>query len=232
MLKKDWIFWVASGIFALSIVIAAITRDQLWLFLMVACYLLRPTLASLGLAGRSTDERQMSIQYRSGNIAFAVMIVASIVLAVVQQSKGDTSWEMFNIVIVLGLATKALFNVVLIKNYREVGSRIIMAVGLIVLLFVAVENGFSLGGLIESAPWILIVGIGWAARKFPRIIASLVFVVTVALLYVILSKGLTVSQLATAMLVCVPLITAGVCLILPERGGPDADPPTSDSKQT
>jgi hypothetical protein len=95
-----------------------------------------------------------------------------------------------------------------------------------------VENGFSLGGLIESAPWILIVGIGWAARKFPRIIASLVFVVTAALLYVILSKGLTVSQLATAMLVCVPLITAGVCLILPERGGPDADPPTSDSKQT
>ena len=104
MLKRDWIFWVASGIFALSIVIAAITRDQLWLFLMVASYLLRPTLASLGLARRSTDERQMSIQYRSGNIAFAVMIVASIVLAVVQQSKGDKSWEMFNIVIKIGRA--------------------------------------------------------------------------------------------------------------------------------
>ena len=232
MRKRDWIFWVASGIFALSIVIAAITRNQLWLFLMVASYLLRPTLASLGLARRSTDERQMSIQYRSGNIAFAVMIVASIVLAIVQESKGDKSWEMFNIVIILGLATKALFNVLLIKNYREVGSRIIMAVGLLVLLFVTMENGFSLGGLIESAPWILIVGIGWAARKFPRTIAILVFVVTAALLFVILSRGLTIGQLATAMLVCVPLITAGVCLILPERGTPDVDPLTSDSKET
>lgn len=231
MLKRDWIFWVASAIFALSIVIAAFTRDQLWLFLMVASYLLRPTLASLGLGRRSTDERQMSIQYRSGNIAFAVMIVASIVLAVVQQSKGDKSWEMFNIVIILGLATKALFNVLLIKNYREVGSRIIMAVGLLVLLFVTVENGFSLGGLIESAPWILIVCIGWAARKFPRTIASLVFVVTAALLFFILSKGFTVGQLATAMVVGVPLITAGVCLILPDRGGPEVDQSTSDSEE-
>ncbi len=232
MPKRDWIFWVASGIFALSIAIAAVTRDQLWLFLLVASYLLRPTLASLGLARRSTDERQMSIQYRSGNIAFAVMIIASIVLAIVQQSKGDKSWEMFNIVIILGLASKALFNVLLIKDYREVGSRIIMAVGLLVLLFVTLENGFSLGGLIESAPWILIVGIGWASRKFPRTIAALLFVVTAALLYFILSKGFTVGQLATAALVCIPLITAGVCLILPERGEPEMDPPTSNSKET
>jgi hypothetical protein len=232
MLKRDWIFWVASGIFVLAIVLAAVTQDQLWLFLMVASYLLRPTLASLGMARRSTDERQMSIQYRSGNIAFAVMIIASIVLAVVQESKGDKSWEMFNIVIILGLATKALFNVLLIKNYREVGSRIIMAVGMLVLLFVAVENGFTLGGLIESAPWILIVGIGWISRKFPKTIAALVFVVTAALLFVILGKGLTVGQLATATLVCVPLITAGVCLILPERSEPDADQPSQDSGQS
>jgi len=231
MLRRDWIFWVASGIFALAIALAAITQEQLWLFLMVASYLLRPTLASLGMARRSTDERQMSIQYRSGNIAFAVMIVASIVLAVVQQSKGDKSWEMFNIVIVLGLATKALFNVLLLKSYREVGSRIIMAVGMLVLLFVAVENGFTLGGLIESAPWILIVGIGWVSRKFPRTIAALVFVAAAALLFVILSRGFTVGQLATAMLVCVPLITAGVCLILPERSEPDESQPHPDSKQ-
>jgi hypothetical protein len=232
MLRRDSIFWMATGIFVLAILLAAITRDQLWLFLMVGSYLLRPTLASLGLARRSTDERQMSIQYRSGNIAFAVMIVASIVLAVMQELKGDKSWEMFNIVIILGLATKALFNVLLVKNYREVGSRIIMAVGMLVLLFVAVENGFTLGGLIESAPWILIVGIGWISRKFPRTIAALVFVVSAALLFIILSKGFTVAQLATATLVCIPLITAGVCLILPERGEPDADQPKPDSKQT
>ena len=116
----------------MAIVISAITRDRLWLFLMIASYLLRPTLASLGVARGYVDEREMSIQYRSGNIAFAVMIVASVFLAVVQSRKGDRSWDLFNIVIILGLVSKALFNVLLVRNYREAGSRIIMAVGLLV----------------------------------------------------------------------------------------------------
>jgi len=228
MLKKDAIFWWAAGIFVLASAVAAITQNQLWLFLMVASYLLRPTLASLGVARRSTDERQMSIQYRSGNVAFAVMMVASIGLAIWLNAKGDPGWEMFNIVIIVGLATKALFNALLVKNYRDVGSRIIMAVGMLVLLFVAAENGFSLGGLIESAPWLLILGVGWASRKYPRTIATVIFAVTAVLLFLILSKGITPAQLATALLVCVPLTVAGVCLIIPERSNPDEDPPAPD----
>jgi hypothetical protein len=131
MRKKDPIFWCAAGIFVVSVILASVTQNDLWLFLMVASYLLRPTLASLGIGRRFTDERQMSLQYRSGNIAFAVMLAAAIVLAVVQRMKGDQSWELFNIVIILGLAAKALFNVLLVKNYREAGARIIMAVGLL-----------------------------------------------------------------------------------------------------
>jgi hypothetical protein len=226
--KKDAIFWSATGIFLLSAIIAEVTQNQLWLFLMIASYLLRPTLASLGFARRSTDERQMSIQYRSGNIAFAVMMIASVSLAVWEYSKGDHAWEMFNIVILLGLATKALFNVLLVKDYREVGSRIIMAVGMLVTLFVAAENGPTLGGLVESAPWLIIVGIGWAAKKYPRPVAILVFVVTAVLLFVILSKGIKVGQIATALLVCTPLAVAGVCLILPERGEIGVEHPSSD----
>jgi hypothetical protein len=150
--KKDAIFWCASGVFVAALILAAVTRNDLWLFLMVASYLLRPTLASLGVARRFVDERQMSIQYRSGNIAFAVMLGAAIVLAVMQRIKGDPGWEFFNIVIILGLASKALFNMLLVKNYREAGSRIIMAVGALVVLFVAAENGPNLAGLAEASP--------------------------------------------------------------------------------
>ena len=226
--KKDPIFWSATGIFLVSMALAGVTQNQLWLFLMVASYLLRPTLASLGIARRMMDERQMSIQYRSGNIAFAVMMIASITLAVWLNIKGDHSWEMFNIVILLGLATKALFNVLLVKDYREVGSRIIMAVGMLVVLFVSMENGLSLAGLVESAPWLIIVAIGWAAKKYPRTVATLVFVVAAALLFFILGKGLTVGQFATALLVCTPLGIAGVCLILPQRGDTGEEHPSAD----
>lgn len=221
MLTKDRIFWIAAAIFLLSIILAAITQNQLWLFLMVASYLLRPTLASLGIARRHVDERQMAIQHRSGNIAFAVMITAAIILCVIQYNKGDHSWELFNIVIILGLAAKALFNVLLVKNYREAGIRIIMAVGMLVVLFVSVENGFSTHTIIESSPGLVIIAIGWIARKYPKPVSILLFTVTAALLVIILGKGFTIGQITTALLVGVPLILAGTCLLLPDPGDDD-----------
>jgi hypothetical protein len=217
MRKKDPIFWAAAAIFALACVITAVTREQLWFFLAIASYLLRPTLASLGVARRYVDERQMSLQYRSGNIAFAVMIVACVVLAVIQSAKGDHSWELFNTVIILGLAAKALFNVLLTKNYREAASRIIMAVGLLATLFVAAENGASLGGLIEASPFLAIVAIGWLSRKFPRTIGGVIIAAGILILFRILWDRFTLGQLTTALLICGPLFTAGACLFIPER---------------
>lgn len=217
MRKKDPIFWAASAIFVASCVIAAVTREQLWFFLAIASYLLRPTLASLGVARRYVDERQMSLQYRSGNVAFAVMIVACVVLAVLQNAKGDPSWELFNIVIILGLAAKALFNVLLAKNYHEAASRIIMAVGLLATLFVAAENGATLGGLIEAAPWLAVVAIGGISRKYPRTIGGVIFAVAVVLLYFILWNRFTFGQITTALVICGPLFVAGGCLLMPEH---------------
>jgi hypothetical protein len=217
MLKKDKIFWWAAGIFVLAIIIFAITGEQLWLALMIASYLLRPTLASLGVARRFVDERQMSIQYRSGNIAFAVMMVTAIILAVLQSAKGDPNWDLFNIVIIVGLAAKALSNVLLVKNYREAASRIIMTVGLMVALFASMSHGLSIGTLLEAAPGLAIVGIGWLSRKFPRTVGTLVFTVTAVLVFIILQKGFTIGQIATAVVISVPLILAGACLFVRDR---------------
>jgi hypothetical protein len=124
-------------------------------------------------------------------------------------------------VIILGLAAKALFNVLLVKNYREAGARIIMAVGLLVTMFVAAENGPTVGGLVESAPWLGIVLIGWLSRKFPRTIGTIMFVVAAALLIFILQKGFSLGQFATALLVCVPLLLAGACLFAREVPEPE-----------
>lgn len=212
MLKRDWIFWWATAIFVLAIVLFAVTQEQLWLTLMIASYLLRPTLASLGVARQLVDERQMSIHYRSGNIAFAAMMAAAVTLAVVQSAKGDPDWDLFNIVIIVGLAAKALFNVLLVKNYRQAATRIIIAVGLMMTLFSSMSHGFSLMTLAEAAPGLAIVGIGFLSRKFPRIVGILVFVATAALLFVILGKGFTIGQITTAVVIGVPLILAGACL--------------------
>ena len=225
MSKKDPIFWGAASIFVLAIVLFAVTQNQLWLAMLVGSYLLRPTLASLGIAKRLVDERLMSIQYRSGNVGFTVMIIACIILAVIQNIKNDPGWEMFTIILVLGLAAKALVNVVLVGNYRDSGSKIIMSAGALIALFASFElgNGFSIGVLAQVAPGLAIVGIGWLARKFPRSIGGAMFVITAVLLYVILAKGFTIGQITTALVVSVPLVTAGLCLIVGDRKDSDGD---------
>jgi hypothetical protein len=217
MFKKDPIFWLATFIFASAIVIYGLTQNQLWLFLLAGSYLLRPTLASLNIAKSLVDERQMSIQYRSGNIAFAVMIIACIIMAVYQSSKDDHSWEFFSAIVIIGLAAKALSNVFLIGNYRESGTKIIIAVGLMLVLFVSLENGFSIGMLIESAPGLVIVGIGLLSKKFPRTIGVIVLIVTAAFLFIILRRGFVIGQIITAVVISIPLTTAGISLIVGDR---------------
>ena len=227
MLKKDRVFWWAAAIFVLAIILFAATGEQLWLALMIASYLLRPTLASLGVARRSIDERQMSIQYRSGNVAFAAMMIAAVTLAAVQSAKGDPNWDLFNIIIIVGLAAKALFNVLLVKNYRQAATRIIIAVGLMMTLFSSMSHGLSLTTLMEAAPGLAIVALGFLAMKYPRTVGTLVFAATAALLVLILSKGFTVGQFATALLISVPMILAGVCLFVHDQLDPETETETS-----
>ena len=223
MFKKDTIFWLATCIFISGVAIFAFTQNQLWLFLLAGSYLLRPTLASLNIAKSLVDERQMSIQYRSGNIAFAVMIIACIIMSVYESGKDDHSWEFFNAIVIIGLAAKALSNVFLIGNFRESATKIIMGVGLMFILFASLENGFSIGTLMESTPGLVIVGIGWFSKKFPKTIGVIVLIITVALIFIILQKGFVIGQIITAVLVSIPLVIAGISLIVGDRIEKDPD---------
>ena len=212
MFKRDPIFWWAFGIFILALLLFAVTGNQLWLALMMVSYLLRQTLASVGLARRYVDERQMSLQYRSSNIGFVVMLIACVVLAVKRSADGTGSWEDFNIIIIIGLAAKALFNVILTKNYREAASKIIIWVGILIGLFSAMDGKTILGTLMQIIPGVVIVAIGLLSKKFPRVVGVLVFGITAALMYVILYKRFTFSQVLVAIVVATPLIIAGICL--------------------
>lgn len=217
MYKLDPIFWLAACVFVLGVALFGITQNQLWLFLLVGSYLLRPTLASLNIAKSLVDERQMSIQYRSGNIAFAAMIITSIIMAVYQSSRNDHSWEFFSAVVIIGLAAKALSNVFLVGNYRQSGTKIITWVGFLLVLFASLENGFSIGSLMESIPGLIIIAIGLLSKKFPRSVGVVTLAVMCALLFFILQKGFVIGQIITAAIVSVPLATAGISLIVGDR---------------
>ncbi len=227
MFKKDPIFWWASGILILALLLFAVTQNQFWLALMIGSYLLRPTLASLGVASCYVDERQLNIHYRSSNVAFVVMIIACIFFAAKLNAEGNQNWEIFNMIIVIGLATKALINVVFVKNLREGATKIIIAAGLLITLFIgmeSVEGGFSIKSLMNLVPGLAIVGIGILSKYFPRVIGVVVFLITAALEVAIFSKGLNWAQIVTALIVGIPLIIAGVCLYIPGKNEREIEP--------
>ena len=212
MFKKDPIFWLASAIFVLALLLFAITREQLWLFLMIISYMLRPTLASLGVAKRHVDERQMSIYYRSGNIGFAVMIVTCVIFAIKLSNEDNHDFELFIAAIVIGLVAKALFNVILIKNIRETASRVLIGVGLLVALFASLDAGSFTGIIVSILPGSVIAGLGLLASKYPRVIGIIIIVLAVAAMIFLLTSKEGWGQMVTAAVIGLPLLIAGAGL--------------------
>jgi hypothetical protein len=227
MRKKDPIFWCATGIFVLAIALFTITQNQFWLFLMIGSYLLRPTLASLGVAKRYVDERQLSIHYRSGNIGFAVTIIVCVIFAVKLGSEDNHDFELFAAAICIGLAAKALFNVILIKNFREAASKIIIAVGLLAALFASMDAGSFVGIIMSALPGLAIVVIGLLAKRYPRTIGIVIILVAIAAIIFILNLRKNWGQIITAVIIGVPLIAAGVCLFKGYKSDDKAEPETA-----
>jgi len=229
MLKKDSIFWCAAGIFLLGLVLFAITGNQFWIALGIASYLLRPTMASLGIARKNVDERQMTIHYRSGNIGFAVLLFACVVFMAKLELEENHAFEWFATAIVLGLAAKALFNVILVKNYREAASKIIISAGLLIALFASMDGGSILGALIQAAPGLAIAGVGLLSKKYPRPMGVIILVLAALMLVIIMTAGLRNSkslwgQLAVAAVIGIPLILAGICLFVGDGREIDTKP--------
>lgn len=224
MRKRDPIFWWAAGILVVALGLFAVTQNQFWLALMIGSYLLRPTLASLGVAKRYVDERQLNIHYRSGNIGFAVTIIVCVICAIKLGAENNHDFELFAMAIIIGLAAKALFNVILVKNFREAASKIIIAVGLLVALFASLDAGSFVGIIMSVIPGLVIVGIGLLAKKFPRIIGVVIIIVAIASIIFILRIRNNWGQIATAIVIGVPLITAGVFLYRGDKKDAEVEP--------
>jgi len=226
MLKKDPIFWGATGIFILALVLFAATQNQFWLTLMIGSYLLRPTLASIGIARKYVDERQMSLNYRSGNIGFAATIIMCVICMVNLGMQENHAFELFALTIIIGIAAKALFNVVLAKNLREGAAKIIIGAGLMIALFSVLDVPSPIGMLVSALPGLAIAGIGLLSKKYPRPVGVLALVAACLMIFVIITIGLRNTgslwtQIAVALLVGVPLIIAGACLLAGDRSASD-----------
>jgi MFS family permease len=217
MFKKNPIFWWASIIFVLGLILFAITQNQIFILaFIVAAYLLRSTLASLGIAKKYVDERQMNLNYRSSNIAFVVMMFACVFLAGHLMAKDDHTFEMFLMAIVIGIATKALFNVLLKKNFRETAPKIIISVGLLMTLFASISNIdhgiFSMSFIMNVLPCLFVVGVGITAKFYPRAASIGMFIYAALLIAFMCRRGFSWGTLGSSLIFTFPLLAASLGL--------------------
>ncbi|MFZ4620738.1 MAG: hypothetical protein ACOYNS_09275 [Bacteroidota bacterium] len=213
MNNRDSITWWASGIFVLSIALFVITNNDSFLLMMVGLYMLRPTLYAMGFAVKQADERQMLIQYRSGNLALTVVILTIMIFIVKNRMEGKPSDD-FNVVLIVALAARALTGILMIKNYLEAAVRITLGVGLLMILFYFAENGLSFNGLMESIPAMVILALGMVGKKKPYVSAVAFAILTLVAMVVIMffaRPGFTFYQVITALVVSLPLGSVAYC---------------------
>ena len=144
-MKRDWIF-VAGGVLFLAGIGLFIAGYPAGLLVIVAAYLLRPALNEFGLARERTDERQLSIHSRSGNIGFLVVVLSAAAFALWRLSRGEPADDLLQ-VIVFGLAARAITDLVMIGEYRKAGVMIISTIGAFIALFLVAEAGLSVPAL-------------------------------------------------------------------------------------
>jgi hypothetical protein len=210
MFDWDHISWTATALFVVSLVLGALV-SPFWLYLLVASYLLRPTLYSLGVARRCADERQLSVQFRSGNIAFTILILAvagfAIRAQVQHQQVGD-----FVTLLIIGLAAKALMGLLLIGDFRAAGVRIAIAAGLAIALFTGLEGGSPLGMFMQSLPGLLLIAAGMIGHWKPAVGAMLLGACSVAsFIFFGPATALTTSRVLMALVLSLPLAVAAWC---------------------
>lgn len=215
--KNDSIFWAATSILLISLVLA-IYLDQAFLLLMLSGYLLRPTLHSLGFARKLIDERQLLMQYRASNVGFATLVLGNVVAILALMAKDNHAWEMLVAALLVAVAARALSRLFMDGDWTTAVPRVLTATGMLLCLFGALESGLSLESLQHILPGLFIAGLGWLGRWQQRATSIITFVLATVItvgLSVFAARSLTGPNWGTAVAGCllvVPLLVAETCL--------------------
>jgi len=210
MIKWDKLSWIASGIFVTGIILGA-TINNSFLFLLVIAYLLRPSLLALGGSKEKfADERQIKIQYHSGNIAFTVLILVIIIFSLIEQMAGRP-YDKYNDIIIIGLLTRALVGLVMIGDYKAAAARIGFFMALLLALFIILESssgGFNPIVFLLVSPAVIIAIVSYIGLKRPML-SSIFFaglgIVSIILLSLRHNLSVAVS-VSTNAAICLPLL--------------------------
>ncbi len=217
MIKRDRIFYIGCGLLAVGLILLFLDSAPSYLFL-VGAYLLRPTLYALGMGKRFADERQIQISSRSGNVGFLVVMLGATLLAVSRTAQGETVDEL-NMLIILGLTTKAVIGLLMIGDLRKAGVIILISWGVIMGMFLGGQGVDHIRA--GETPWETFAGIGLIAvsiilgllaRKFPRPVALVLLAGAAAVFWFLHLYDFRDPAIGLWIFVVLPFVGIAACL--------------------
>lgn len=224
MFKRDRIFYIACCLAAVGLVLALFDL-AVAILALVGAYLLRPTLHALGLAKRYADERQIQIFSRSGNVGFLVVMFFAAIMSIIRMANGEPPDE-FHMILVLGLATKAIIGLLMVGDLRKAGVIILVSYGVIMGVFAGLQGFDEIRA--GETPWETFAGIGlivafvvmgYLARRYPRPIAMVLILANVFFVIKLQIWKFTDHNVGELIGIILPLSLIAACL----WGKPDTD---------
>jgi hypothetical protein len=212
MFKRDRIFVIACCLTGAGILLATLGHE-VGILLFVAAALLRPAVHEFGLAKQYADERQLVIHSRSGNIAFIVMVLAAVGLALWRVARGQSPGELYEL-IAFGLAARGITGLVMGGEYRKAGATIIGAVGVFLGIFIGMEAWLSWGVLVALAIAMVFVGFARMAFKWPRTFAVILAILVLGAILGFRLYEFRATDTTHWLLFVTPLSCAAACLFL------------------
>jgi hypothetical protein len=169
-------------------------------------------LLAFGVAKKYADERQMQIQYHSGNIALTVVIVAIIIFAVKAGLSGKQAFDEYAMLVTLALVAKGVVAMVMLGDYRAVAVRITVIAGVAITLFASLSHGFSLVTFMEASPGLLIILVGLIGIKRPMISAIALAIIGLGT-FIIFGPGggLSETRIFMGFILSIPLFVTAFC---------------------
>jgi len=210
ILKSLWLFAV--------VFLIMIARGlPVWALILLAIVLLALPLAREFRKKSDLDERHLQIGHFSSHVALYAFLALTLLIMINDFiSKGNNPDNKWYMLLIVPLVVKFIFS--LIQNYGAAvsGRWIGYVFASIWILFALLSHGLSFGTLIESAPFLLLVGAAWFSKKKP-FISGIIFAglaVTALFFFSGWAKMDIYGRILMYSLIPLPVFISGVALII------------------
>jgi hypothetical protein len=220
-MKRTWTLLVLLYLIAVVVIIMLAFSRALSLPVLIAAAVLLFSIPFLRefVPRNHVDERQVQISRFSSSMAFYAYLALLLIIVIKDYlSLNKAPGDAFLGLLVIPLAVKMFVSVLQNFEVKQAARCIASFFAALWLIFVVLSHGLSLMTLIEALPFLVLVGLTWSIKKWPKLCGVLFILLGVAsLVTVVAMQKNFYGGLLIFSVMSLPLILCGIALLVPKE---------------